>query len=87
MNIQAKIRFRGNDHLNGNNNNWTFHWFTEIFSSLGIFITGVMDCWIALLLDCSTTWILDFLFGVTLDTVYDNLYRIKMIAKANKEYY
>ena len=41
MNIQAKIRFRGNDHLNGNNNNWTFHWFTEIFSSLGIFITGV----------------------------------------------
>lgn len=83
MNIQAKIRFRGNDHLNGNNNNWTFHWFRETFSSLGIFITGIRFFFVTDLFNYMNSRF----FFCTLDTVYDNLYRIKMIAKANKEYY
>ena len=38
MGIQAKNKFRGNKHLNGNKNHWKFQSFRRLSSSPSIFI-------------------------------------------------
>ena len=68
MIIQAKMRFREN-----NQNNWC----RDISSSPGIFLTMLFAIsWI--------TWILVSVSNFFMHICFDNLYLIKMVAKANK---